>query len=65
MLRLVHWGDKTTATQAHGTTQKSNLLGTFEDNIQIGDRKHRWFERGMKEAFYIKLEQPSLNTDEA
>ena len=33
---------------------------TFE-NVHGLDREDRWFERGIKEAFYVKLEQPSFN----
>lgn len=35
---------------------------SFEDsNVHILDREDRWFERGVKEAIYVKLEKPSLN----
>lgn len=35
---------------------------SFEDsNVQILDREDRWFERGVKEAIYVKVEKPSLN----
>ena len=35
---------------------------SFEDNnIHISDREGRWFERGVKEAIYIKVEKPSFN----
>ena len=29
--------------------------------MHVLDREERWFERGVKEAIYVKLEQPSLN----
>ena len=28
--------------------------------MHVLDREDRWFERGVKEAIYVKLEQPSL-----
>ena len=37
---------------------------SFEDenvHVHVLDREDRWFERGVKEAIYVKLEQPSLN----
>lgn len=35
---------------------------TFSDsNVHILDREDRWFERGVKEAIHVYLEQPSLN----
>ncbi|XP_049914604.1 uncharacterized protein LOC126398968 [Epinephelus moara] len=35
---------------------------SFEDsNVHTLDREDRWFERGVKEAIYVKLEKPSLN----
>ena len=35
---------------------------SFEDsNNRILDREDRWFERGVKEAIYVKVEKPSLN----
>ena len=35
---------------------------SFDDNnVQILDREDRWFERGVKEAIYVKVEKPSLN----
>ncbi|XP_040922260.1 uncharacterized protein LOC121200823, partial [Toxotes jaculatrix] len=35
---------------------------SFEDsNVKILDREDRWFERGVKEAIYVKVEKPSLN----
>ncbi|XP_050924570.1 uncharacterized protein LOC127140827 [Lates calcarifer] len=35
---------------------------SFEDNkVHILDREDRWFERGVKEAIYVKVEKPSLN----
>ncbi len=35
---------------------------SFEDsNVHILDREDRWFERGVKEAIYVKIERPSLN----
>jgi hypothetical protein len=33
------------------------------DIVKILDRDHRWFERGVKEAVYIKANEPSLNKD--
>ena len=34
----------------------------FEDSdVHVLDREDRWFERGVKEAIYVHLEQPSLN----
>ena len=33
----------------------------FEDNnVNILAREDRWFERGVKESIYVRLEQPSL-----
>ncbi len=38
---------------------------SFEDsNVHILDREDRWFERGVKEAIYVKVEKPSLNRGE-
>lgn len=35
---------------------------SFEDsNVKILDREDIWFERGVKEAIYVKVEKPSLN----
>ena len=35
---------------------------SFEDkNVKILDREDRWFERGVKESIYVKIEKPSLN----
>ena len=35
---------------------------SFEDhNVRVLAREDRWFERGVKEAIYVKLEKPSLN----
>ena len=35
---------------------------TFDNkDVVILDRESRWFERGVKEAIYVKSEQPSLN----
>ena len=35
---------------------------SFEDsNVHILDREGRWFERGVKEAIYVKLEKTHLN----
>ena len=33
------------------------------DKVKILDRDPRWFERGVKEAIYIRANQPSLNKD--
>ena len=32
-----------------------------DENVHLQDREDRWFERGVKETIYVKLEQPSLN----
>ena len=35
---------------------------SFEDEIvHVLNREDRWFERGVKEVIYVKLEQPSFN----
>ena len=35
---------------------------SFQDeNVRILDREERWFERGVKEAIYVKVARPSLN----
>ena len=35
---------------------------TFEDkDVKVLDKEHRWFERGVKEAIYVRREEPSLN----
>ena len=31
-------------------------------HVDIMAREDRWFERGVKESIYVKLERPSLNT---
>jgi len=33
------------------------------DQVRILDTENKWFERGVKEAIYIKANQPSLNKD--
>ena len=33
------------------------------DKVKVLDRDTRWFERGVKEAIYIRAAQPSLNKD--
>ena len=33
------------------------------DSVQILDREERWFERGVKEAIHIRVNQPDLNRD--
>ena len=33
------------------------------DEVKILDREPRWFERGVKEAIYIKVNKPTLNKD--
>ena len=33
------------------------------DEVQILDKEPRWFERGVKEAIYIKVNNPTLNKD--
>ena len=35
------------------------------DEVKILDREPRWFERGVKEAIYIKVNNPTLNKDGA
>ncbi|XP_062849575.1 uncharacterized protein LOC134311850 [Trichomycterus rosablanca] len=32
-----------------------------DEDVQILDKEERWFERGVKEAIYVKRERPSLN----
>ncbi|XP_051781539.1 uncharacterized protein LOC127527292 [Erpetoichthys calabaricus] len=32
-----------------------------DEEVHILDREERWFERGIKEAIYVKKERPSLN----
>ena len=33
------------------------------EKVKVLDRDTRWFERGVKEAIYIRAAQPSLNKD--
>ena len=33
------------------------------EKVNIFDREPRWFERGVKEAIYIRINQPTLNKD--
>ena len=50
--------DPTSAVYSH-LKEKTH---SFEDNnVKILDREDRWFERGVKEAIYVKIEKPSLN----
>ena len=32
-----------------------------DEDVKILDREERWFERGVKEAIFVKRERPSLN----
>ena len=32
-----------------------------DDNVHVLDWEDRWFEKAVREAIYVKLEQPSLN----
>jgi hypothetical protein len=35
---------------------------SFEDkDVLVLDKEHKWFERGVKEAIYVRREEPSLN----
>ena len=35
---------------------------TFEDkDVIVLDKEHRWYERGVKEAIYVRREEPTLN----
>ena len=33
-----------------------------DDSVNILARQERWFERGVKESIYVKLDQPSFNS---
>jgi len=43
--------------------QRSQTICTSSPLDRILDTENRWFERGVKEAIYIKANQPSLNKD--
>ncbi len=75
MQRPIYWWNQTTTEQTYGPTQKVALLRSrfrclftpkemarsYEDsNVHILDREDRWFERGVKEAIYVKVEKPSF-----
>ena len=40
---------------------KENNHSFEENNVNILAKENRWFERGVKESIYVKLEQRSLN----
>ena len=43
-------------------THLNSASHSFDNkDVIILDRESRWFERGVKEALYVKREQPSLN----
>lgn len=35
------------------------VFNVLVEGGEIDDREDKWLERGMKEAIYVKLEQPS------
>ncbi len=70
-----HWENGTAVLQGDRSTQKGSPCGQdlimymhLKDNnksikdsdVKILDREDRWFERIVKEAIFVKLEQPSL-----
>ena len=62
LTRLLH--PKSTAPYSflpvHSYLKEKGL--SFEDeNVYVLNREDRWFERVVKEAIYVKVEQPSLN----
>ena len=74
MDRLLYRGEQTTSPQTCGSTPESQLLrpglsspprlkgeGHSFEGENVLDREDGRFERGVKEAIYVKLEQPSLN----
>lgn len=34
---------------------------TLDDDVEIIDKEERWFERGVREALYDRIEKPTLN----
>ena len=43
-------------------THLNNNNHSFDnEDVVILDKESRWFERGVKEALYVKREEPSLN----
>ena len=41
----------------------ASLKGPGSSRVEVLDREPRYFERGVKEAVYIRAYQPSLNKD--
>ena len=43
-------------------THLKNTGHSFQDkNVKVLDREHRWYERGVKEAIWERVEKPTLN----
>ena len=70
--RFLHWGDKKLLnkpqeSQLPGQDSAAKLYlreinNSFKDNnVNLLAREDRWFERGVKESIYVKLERPSVN----
>ena len=52
--------ERTRSSAAH--VHLKEKIHSFEDeNVHVLDREDRLFQRGVKEAIYLKLEQPSFN----
>ena len=49
-----HWRANFSGQDSEGDLEEKNLA--FENNVNILAREDRWFERGVKESIYVKLE---------
>ncbi|TKS65250.1 Receptor-type tyrosine-protein phosphatase gamma [Collichthys lucidus] len=55
-----HWGSCVPLRQPAVCLSLSEH-GLNDNDVRILDREDRWFERGVNEAIYVKVEKPSVN----